>query len=1004
MKRLTLLMAFLLPMPVVAQVAVTLYPAVGRVPASGIQSLTSIVTGAANKGITWTTDGGTITGTAKTVAFSTATPGTYHITATSQTDGTKAATSTITVVATPTPRTDHPRLWVNADNLAQLRGWAVSGNPMWNTTFTSIDSFMQTYTNAHWTWSTSGACTGTPDTAWGTSKDTGRNATDSNDMVTEGVIQWWAFMSLIHPDSAQRPVYARKSCDMLMWVMHQAELGTASAPFRYQGFVTEDRMRQLGEAWALSVDWIQAAGLLTSGEKTTIQTVFKLWSKQLLNNICDNGVDVKIGWPYGGQPLPIGTMNSPTLLADAVHNRWVGNNYFAGYARNILLMSLALDAADDGGGSCDVNTVNTDGSAGCMRAYLKHALGAWMYTQYANYEDKNVASLGLGVSTSNPVLGQLSGGTPHEGFEYGASLGYMAQAVLAMETAGINIPGTYGQQVSLLTSSLWPLTIQNFYSSIERSPRTFSYQGQNVTAYGIAGYGGDDYGYAKSAYLTLLAPVGIRAASMGDTALAQATRWAVKNVIGDRGADVGSFPALISSPWGAFNFSHVILAYMLLDPTAATASDPRPSLPKEFIAPATGRVLASSGNWSNDSWFTFRCNWANIDHQTGDCGQFEFYRKGEWLVKAWVGQGAYGIDSRNQGSDVKNIISLQNNYVDETGTPYEQLPILGDQWILGLNGIDDAHAGNPSSSVSSGAGYIYAYSDATNMYNSRSGSLAATQNDIVFAQRSVLWLQPDVVVLYDRAKSNTANRFKRFNITTPQSVATAGTLATITSTGGQKLYSQSLLPAAMDITTESLAWGWQHGQAYAQPNSTRVQFQATGGPADTRFLHVLEAKNAGGTQSTTSLVQSVSGTNFDGAVVGTAAAMFKKTMADTFSTTTYSASGATTHYVSGLTPNHTYGVTATGAPGTATSDGAGVITFASVGTGNVTVTDRIQTVTCDLNGDGIINGADVAIAISQALGTVPCTNADLDQNGNCSVVDVQRVINASRGLGCRIGQ
>jgi hypothetical protein len=58
---------------------------------------------------------------------------------------------------------------------------------------------------------------------------------------------------------------------------------------------------------------------------------------------------------------------------------------------------------------------------------------------------------------------------------------------------------------------------------------------------------------------------------------------------------------------------------------------------------------------------------------------------------------------------------------------------------------------------------------------------------------------------------------------------------------------------------------------------------------------------------------------------------------------------------------------------------------------------------CDLNGDGSVNFTDVQAAISQALGLAACANADLDGSG-CSVVDVQRVVNASQGGTCRTGQ
>jgi hypothetical protein len=55
---------------------------------------------------------------------------------------------------------------------------------------------------------------------------------------------------------------------------------------------------------------------------------------------------------------------------------------------------------------------------------------------------------------------------------------------------------------------------------------------------------------------------------------------------------------------------------------------------------------------------------------------------------------------------------------------------------------------------------------------------------------------------------------------------------------------------------------------------------------------------------------------------------------------------------------------------------------------------------CDLNGDNVVNATDVQLAINQVLGILPCTTADLLHTGQCTVVDVQRVINASLGQAC----
>jgi hypothetical protein len=62
------------------------------------------------------------------------------------------------------------------------------------------------------------------------------------------------------------------------------------------------------------------------------------------------------------------------------------------------------------------------------------------------------------------------------------------------------------------------------------------------------------------------------------------------------------------------------------------------------------------------------------------------------------------------------------------------------------------------------------------------------------------------------------------------------------------------------------------------------------------------------------------------------------------------------------------------------------------------------TSSCDLNSDGRVDKLDVQLAIDQALGTLPCTNANLDGSGNCTIVDVQRVINATSDGFCRVGQ
>lgn len=57
---------------------------------------------------------------------------------------------------------------------------------------------------------------------------------------------------------------------------------------------------------------------------------------------------------------------------------------------------------------------------------------------------------------------------------------------------------------------------------------------------------------------------------------------------------------------------------------------------------------------------------------------------------------------------------------------------------------------------------------------------------------------------------------------------------------------------------------------------------------------------------------------------------------------------------------------------------------------------------CDLNGDGTVNALDVQLAVSMALGLTSCT-ANIDGLDVCDVVVVQRVVDASMGGPCVVG-
>jgi hypothetical protein len=89
---------------IVSEVEIMLDPAMATLATGESRAFTATVTGAIDTGVSWTTTGGTITGTGATITYTApAAAGAHEITATSQADSDKTATATITVTASESP-------------------------------------------------------------------------------------------------------------------------------------------------------------------------------------------------------------------------------------------------------------------------------------------------------------------------------------------------------------------------------------------------------------------------------------------------------------------------------------------------------------------------------------------------------------------------------------------------------------------------------------------------------------------------------------------------------------------------------------------------------------------------------------------------------------------------------------------------------------------------------------------------------------------------------------
>ena len=284
----------------------------------------------------------------------------------------------------------------------------------------------------------------------------------------------------------------------------------------------------------------------------------------------------------------------------------------------------------------------------------------------------------------------------------------------------------------------------------------------------------------------------------GDSSRLNAERWFAVNAL-EGGPTF--LPSRMSSPWG-YGVQSTLMYYLLLDPTAAPATDPRPGYPTAFYDAPQGRLVEHTDWTPTGNTFDFRLSWISINHQEADGNSFEFYRKGEWLTKTVAN---YDNNAVGLTTDYHNTVSIQN--ACPAGTPGNLGWWEGPAWALGSQWQLGEAAGDPTATVSTWSAYTYVYGDATNLYNRPSfWTPANAVQDVLHASRSILWLKPDTIVIYDRDTSQTAGLFKHFNLAlisagAPQVAAgSSQTVVTTTTPGGQHLYVTSVLPVGAATT------------------------------------------------------------------------------------------------------------------------------------------------------------------------------------------------------------
>ena len=232
--------------------------------------------------------------------------------------------------------------------------------------------------------------------------------------------------------------------------------------------------------------------------------------------------------------------------------------------------------------------------------------------------------------------------------------------------------------------------------------------------------------------------------------------------------------------------------YDFLYDHAAVAASSLDGLGTAYYAPGIGELYARSGWDDHATWVNLIAGPYTQSHAHQDQGAIMIYKDG-WLAYDPVIDSHSGLTQ-----DVTSHSTMRIGSGGQSNTTDSKLVAL--------------HAG---------AGYVYAAADLA----------AAYGGDATRFERELLYLEPDIVVVYDRVASAQAQTWQ---LAMPQRPALSGATATMTS--AHALHVQRLAPAAASASV--------HDYASDGDFTTGFRLDEAMPAGDQRYLHVLSIDGA----------------------------------------------------------------------------------------------------------------------------------------------------------------
>lgn len=256
---------------------------------------------------------------------------------------------------------------------------------------------------------------------------------------------------------------------------------------------------------------------------------------------------------------------------------------------------------------------------------------------------------------------------------------------------------------------------------------------------------------------------------------------------------------LMASSLPQMSSSFMFVYDFLYDNTTVTAK-PIDGLNTTYYAPGIGQLYARSGWDSHATWINLIAGAYTQSHAHQDQGSLMIYKDG-WLAHDAVVTSHSGL---RQETTAHGLVRI-----DSGGQPVRQI----------------ANTLSKLTALHQGTGYTYAAADLTPAYHGN----AAVQK----VHREILFLVPDVVVVFDRVQSGSATA-QTWQLSTPVAPSISGSTATISNAGHalkvQKISGGTMAVTAMTSVDSDYSGGY------------RLDERMAGG--DNRYLHVLSIDGA----------------------------------------------------------------------------------------------------------------------------------------------------------------